>query len=160
MSNGKTILLLIISVILVSLLSNKSSAPFFEFEGKGIINQYTALALGSTLHEPSQNNTDIRSITSPINQTNRSSSDLSTLVNKGHALYNQGNYTQAIQYYDKALDIDADYEAALYGKGNALISLGDASNKSRLTKTSGDEGGYNRGAIDAQNDIRFALIEI
>ena len=112
----KTKLLLIISVILVSLISNKSSAPFFEFEGKGIINQYVALALGLTLHEPSQNNTDIRSITSPINQTNRPSSDLSTLVNKGHALYNQGNYTQAIQYYDKALDIYSDYEQPLYAK--------------------------------------------
>jgi len=59
MSNNKTKLL---SVILVSLLSNKSSTPFFEIEGKGINNQYAALALGSTLHEPSQNNTNMRCI--------------------------------------------------------------------------------------------------
>jgi hypothetical protein len=90
-------LLLILSVILGSLLSEKSSTPFFEFEDNGINNQYAALALGSTLRESSQNNTDIRSITSPINRTNRSSSsDVSTLVNQGDALFNQGNYTQAI----------------------------------------------------------------
>ena len=72
-------LLLILSVILVSLLSNKSFTPFFEFEGNGNIDQYAALALGSTLREPSQINTDIRSITSPINRTNSSSSaDVST----------------------------------------------------------------------------------
>jgi hypothetical protein len=85
MSNDNPKLLLILSVILVSLLSNKSSTPFFEFEGKGIINQYAALALGSTLHEPSQNNTDIRSITSPINRTNSSlSADVSILVQSNY----------------------------------------------------------------------------
>jgi len=92
MSNDKTELLLILSVILASLLSNKSFTPFFEFEGNGNIDQYAALALGSTLHKPSQNNTDIRSITSPVNRKNSSSSaDVSTLINKGGALYNQGN---------------------------------------------------------------------
>ena len=40
----------------MSLLSNKLSTPFFEFEGKGNINHDTALAL-NTLHDPSQNNT-------------------------------------------------------------------------------------------------------
>jgi hypothetical protein len=77
MSNDKAKLLLILSVILVSLLSNKSPTPFYEFEGKGIINHYAALALGSTLHNPSQNNTDVQSITFPVNQTNKSSSDVS-----------------------------------------------------------------------------------
>ena len=40
----KTKLLLMLSLILVSLLSNKLSTPFFEFEGKGNINHDTALA--------------------------------------------------------------------------------------------------------------------
>jgi Tfp pilus assembly protein PilF len=126
MSNDKTKLLLILSVILASLLSNKSFTPFFEFEGNGNINQYAALALGSTLRESSQNNTDIRSITSPINRTNSSSSaDVSTLVNQGDALFNQGNYTQAIQYYDKALDIDPNDINVLSSKGNALNDNGN-----------------------------------
>jgi hypothetical protein len=127
MPNHKTKLLLILSVILVSLLSNKSFTPFFEFKGNVNINQYAGLALGSTLREPSQNNTDIRSITSPINRTNNSSSaDVSTLVNQGDALFNQGNYTQAIQYYDKALAIHPNYKNALNGKGSALDGIGNA----------------------------------
>jgi tetratricopeptide (TPR) repeat protein len=122
----KTKLLLILSVILVSLLSNKSFTPFFEFEGKGIINQYVTLALGSTLREPPQNNTDIRSITSPINRRNSSSSaEVSSLVNQGDALFNQGNYTQAIQYYNKVLDIDPNDINLLNGKGDALNGKGN-----------------------------------
>ena len=38
-------MLLILSLILVSLLSNNLSIPFFEFEGKGIVNHDRALAL-------------------------------------------------------------------------------------------------------------------
>ena len=41
----KTILLLMLSLILVGLLSNKLSNPFFEFEGGDSINHNTALAL-------------------------------------------------------------------------------------------------------------------
>ena len=107
-------------MILLSLFSNKSSTHFFEFEGKGNINRYVASALGSTLHDPSQNNTDIQSTTSPIYQTNTASSDVSILVNKATALSYQGNYTQAIQYYDKALDIDPHYTNAIYDKDTAF----------------------------------------
>jgi hypothetical protein len=45
-------MLLILSLILVSLLSNNLSTAFFEFEGKGIINHDKALALKP--HDPSQ----------------------------------------------------------------------------------------------------------
>ena len=117
----KTILLLMLSLILVGLLSNKLSNPFFEFEGKGIVNHDTALALQA--HDPSLNNTNIQSTTSPIYKTNSSSSDVSALVDKAYALYSQGNYTQAIQYYDKALAIDPNDKHALNGKGDALYSL-------------------------------------
>ena len=51
-------------------------------------------------------------------------------------LYDQGNHTQviqyydkatqAIQYYDKALVIDPNYKEALSGKGNALDGIGNA----------------------------------
>ena len=104
MSNNKTKMLLILSLILVSLLSNNLSIPFFEFEGKGIVNHDKALALQA--HDPSLNNTNIQSTTSPIYKTNNSSSDICALVDKAYALYSQGNYTHAIQYYNKALAID------------------------------------------------------
>jgi len=38
--------------------------------------------------------------TEPSSQINISSSDVDTLTNKGNALHNLGNYTQAIQYYE------------------------------------------------------------
>src|SRR5215469_11013199 len=41
------------------------------------------------------------------------------------ALYNVGNYSQAIQYYDKALAIDPHYVKALTNKGVALDNLGN-----------------------------------
>ena len=46
------------------------------------------------------------------------------MVDKGDALYNQGNYTQAIQYYDKALDIDLNDINVLSGKEDALNGKG------------------------------------
>jgi tetratricopeptide (TPR) repeat protein len=116
----KAILLLILSLILVNLLSNNSSTPFFEFEGKGIINHYAALALGSTPHDPSQNNTEGQSTTYPIYQRNKSSSVVSTLVDKAYAIYSQGNYTQAIEYYDRMLDIDPGDKNTLDSKGNVF----------------------------------------
>jgi tetratricopeptide (TPR) repeat protein len=112
-------------MILVSLLSNKISNPLFDFEGRGSINHDTALAF--TYSDPFRNNTDIQSRTSPIYQTNNSSYDVSALVNKGDAFYNQGNYTQAIQYYDKALAIDPHYMDAIYDKDTALNRTASAS---------------------------------
>ena len=49
--------------------------------------------------------------------------DETTLYNKGLALENLGNYTEAIKYFDKALAIDSHYVRALTDKG---ISLGDS----------------------------------
>jgi tetratricopeptide (TPR) repeat protein len=98
------------------------STSFFEFEDRDSINHNTALALKP--HDPSQNNTDAQSTTSPINRTNNSSSDVLALVHKGSTLSKQGNYTQAIQSFDKALVIDPNFTAALTGKGVALYSLG------------------------------------
>ena len=117
----KTKLLLILSVILVSLLSNKLSAPFFE----GNVIHDTALALRSTFHDPFQNNTGIQSTISPNYQKNSTSSNVSALVHKGSALYSLGNYTQAIQYYDKALAVDPNNKRALNNKGSTLYSLGN-----------------------------------
>ena len=36
-----------------------------------------------------------------------------------------GNYTQALQYVDKALAIDPNFKDALNGKGDALNNLGN-----------------------------------
>jgi Flp pilus assembly protein TadD len=46
------------------------------------------------------------------------------LTGKGNVLLYSGNYTRAIQYYDKALAIDPNNTAALNGKGFALAELG------------------------------------
>jgi tetratricopeptide (TPR) repeat protein len=47
-----------------------------------------------------------------------------TLYNKGLALDKSGNYTGAIQYFDKALAIDPKDETALYNKSNSFRHLG------------------------------------
>ena len=44
---------------------------------------------------------------------------------KGDTLNNLDNYTQALQYLDKALAIDPNDEAALNDKGWALVGLGN-----------------------------------
>jgi tetratricopeptide (TPR) repeat protein len=46
------------------------------------------------------------------------------LNNKGLALDNLGKYEQAIECYDKALEIEPNYILAWYNKGNALGNLG------------------------------------
>jgi tetratricopeptide (TPR) repeat protein len=43
--------------------------------------------------------------------------------NEGVALYKQGNYTDAIKCYDKAIEIDPKYVLAWSNKGNALKAL-------------------------------------
>jgi uncharacterized protein YjbI with pentapeptide repeats len=45
-------------------------------------------------------------------------------INKGNALRNEGKYNEAIEYYDKALEINPNYADALNGKGNALRNKG------------------------------------
>lgn len=40
--------------------------------------------------------------------------------NKGNALYNLGNYNEAIECYDRALKIDPKNADARYNKGSAL----------------------------------------
>ena len=108
-------------MILVSLLSNKSSTPFFKFEGGDSINHDTALALQA--YDPSQNNTNIQYTISPIYNTNNSSSDVSALVDRATALCYQGNNKLAIQYYDKALAIDPHYMDTIYDKSGGMRGL-------------------------------------
>jgi tetratricopeptide (TPR) repeat protein len=65
---------------------------------------------------------------SAFRQTQRTSSNTSltnTLIDNGNALYNQSNYIQAIQYFDKALAIEPNNDDALYDKGAALNQLGN-----------------------------------
>jgi tetratricopeptide (TPR) repeat protein len=51
--------------------------------------------------------------------------DVSAIYDKGEILYRQGNYTQAVQYFDKALAVDPNYKDALNGKAYAFKSLGN-----------------------------------
>jgi tetratricopeptide (TPR) repeat protein len=108
----------------VSLLFNKPSSAFFDFEVTGNVSHDSAIAFRPP-SDPSRNKTDIQSTTSPIYKTNNSSPDVSTLVYEATALYNQGNYTKAIQYYDKALAIDPNNKAILDSKADTLVILGN-----------------------------------
>jgi tetratricopeptide (TPR) repeat protein len=70
------------------------------------------------------------SLTSDLNQfpstlAEKSSDNINTLINKGLALYHLGNYTQAIQYFDKALDRESRDVKALYHKALDLYRLGN-----------------------------------
>ena len=51
------------------------------------------------------------------------SKDIDALNQKGLDLYNQGEYQEAIKWYDKALEIDPNYVYALNNKGLALNFL-------------------------------------
>ena len=46
------------------------------------------------------------------------------LLNYGNSYYEQGEYQEAITWFDKALEIDPNYVFALHNKGLALIQLG------------------------------------
>jgi tetratricopeptide (TPR) repeat protein len=48
---------------------------------------------------------------------------MDTLFDKGQTLFEKGNYSGAIAYYDKALAIDPFNLSALAAKGDALDSL-------------------------------------
>jgi tetratricopeptide (TPR) repeat protein len=52
--------------------------------------------------------------------------DVPALTDKGLALDDLGNYTGAIEYYDKALAINPKDVNALTDKGVALNKLGDS----------------------------------
>jgi tetratricopeptide (TPR) repeat protein len=55
-------------------------------------------------------------------------SSYSTLIEKGiDFIYNQGNYTEAIKYFDRVLSIDPNNIDAIFYKGAALGSLGKTS---------------------------------
>jgi tetratricopeptide (TPR) repeat protein len=51
--------------------------------------------------------------------------NVKALTYKDSALDNLGNYTGAVQYFDKALAVDPHNAYALYDKGTALDHLGN-----------------------------------
>src|SRR5215217_4191421 len=59
---------------------------------------------------------------------NTSLADISILNDKAKSLANLGNYTKAMQYYDKILSIDPNNTEALHGKG---LSLGTSGNHTK-----------------------------
>ena len=54
-----------------------------------------------------------------------SSNDIVVLSKKGIESYENGNYTEAIAYFDKALEIDPNNAAVLNNKGNAIVKQGN-----------------------------------
>jgi tetratricopeptide (TPR) repeat protein len=58
------------------------------------------------------------------NMTSNVAEGDTALRNKGDALYSQGNYPEAIIYYDKALAIDPNNKDYLQWKQNALSKMG------------------------------------
>jgi tetratricopeptide (TPR) repeat protein len=59
---------------------------------------------------------------------------------KGLALNNLGKYNEAIEYYDKALQIDPKHADALYNKGLALNKLQGTKSEQRKIKTYTSDG--------------------
>jgi len=57
------------------------------------------------------------------NTSNATTASVTTLFDKGNALFNHGNYTGAIEYFDKALAIDPNFKEALNGKAGSLAEL-------------------------------------
>ena len=57
---------------------------------------------------------------------------VTTLVDKGNALLNQGNFTQAIQYFDKDLAIDPNYKEALDNRQATLSKMGNVSSSANV----------------------------
>jgi tetratricopeptide (TPR) repeat protein len=52
-------------------------------------------------------------------------SSITDLLDKGNSLFTEGRYEEAIQYYDKVLEIEPNDVYVLYNKGNAFYSLGN-----------------------------------
>ncbi len=46
-------------------------------------------------------------------------------IGKGNSLYEQGRYSEAVQLYDRAIQLNPQLEAAWFNKGNALYMQGN-----------------------------------
>ena len=57
---------------------------------------------------------------------------VTTLVDKGDSLLNQGNYPLAIQYFDKAIAIDPNYKEALDNRQATLFKMGNVSSSANV----------------------------
>jgi Flp pilus assembly protein TadD len=85
---------------------------------KGYTYQWNTL-ISTTQSQPPSIQTQTQNTTTPTGPS------LDTLYNKGLSLYHLGNYTGAIEYFDKALAINPHDVDALNGKGVALDHLGN-----------------------------------
>jgi len=82
---------------------------------------------------------------------------VSTLVFKGNSFFIQGNYMQAIRYYDKALAVDRSNKVALNNIGAAFIRLGNFSQAIQYYDKALDvDPNYK----EALNDKGTALLEL
>jgi tetratricopeptide (TPR) repeat protein len=64
------------------------------------------------------------SVVESVEKINPNYADVDAWYNKGIALYGLGKYNEAIEYYDKSIEIDPNYALAWYNKGSALNKLG------------------------------------
>jgi len=68
--------------------------------------------------------TEIKEIKAGEIQISSSELTLKEILLKGNEHYYKGEYSEAIEYYDKALEIDTNDAGTWYNKGSALYNLG------------------------------------
>jgi tetratricopeptide (TPR) repeat protein len=123
------------NIVLVSSKLGPPPHPENPIPGKGILGSKTkiliavlatviAIAFTSVLFTYYNHSTTIKAPTN-VSAAQMLINKKYALYEKGNALNNLGNYTEAIPYLDKALDIDPDFEDALNDKGWALEDLGN-----------------------------------
>lgn len=69
---------------------------------------------------------------------NESTNNKVAFNNIGVVLYKEGNYTGAIEYYDKAIEMDPEYVLAWSNKGDALKALHRADAEKAYAKARGE----------------------
>ena len=80
--------------------------------------------------------------------------NVEVLVNKGSTLGKLGDFTDAILYYDLALEINPDFLPAKNNKANALANLGNIDNAILLYKEILNE---NPNSITTQKNLKTAI---
>ena len=81
--------------------------------------------------------------------------DVSDLINNGNQLSNVGNYTEAIAYFDRAINIQPNNTDALHGKGLALDNFGNHKNAIDIYNKILSIDPYNMDAMASKGVILF-----
>ena len=75
------------------------------------------------MHERQAKIQETQKALSGQNTVSPSSESCRELYMKGSSLYSQGKFSEALEFYDKALDINPDYAPALFEKGLVLNNM-------------------------------------